>query len=55
MKVFRPADINETFECWEAAIKNESGPSAIILSRQKLRYINQNLMRKINHYMVAMS
>ena len=55
LKVFRPADINETFECWEAAIKNESGPSAIILSRQKLRYINQNLMRKINHYMVAMS
>ncbi len=46
LKVFRPADINETFECWEAAIKNESGPSAIILSRQKLRYINQNLDEK---------
>ena len=56
LKVFRPADINETFECWEAAIKNESGPSAIIiLSRQKLRYINKIWMRKINHYMVAMS
>ena len=46
LKVFRPADINETFECWEAAIKNETGPSAIILSRQKLRYINQNLDEK---------
>ena len=43
LKVFRPADINETFECWEAALKNEGGPSAIVLSRQKLRYINQNL------------
>ena len=43
LKVFRPADINETFECWEAALKNETGPSAIILSRQKLKYINQKL------------
>ena len=41
LKVFRPADINETLECWEAAINNEKGPSALILSRQKLSYISK--------------
>ena len=40
LKVFRPADINETLECWENALNNDSGPSAIILSRQKLKYIS---------------
>ncbi len=42
LNVFRPADMNETLECWEMALKNDKGPSAIILSRQKLPYINQN-------------
>ena len=41
LKVFRPADINETLECWEAALNNEKGPSALILSRQKLSYISR--------------
>ena len=40
LNVFRPADINETFECWELALKNENTPSAIALSRQKVPYIN---------------
>ncbi len=40
LNVFRPADINETFECWEIALKSESTPSAIALSRQKVPYIN---------------
>ena len=40
LNVFRPADINETLECWEASLNNEKGPSAIILSRQKLNYIS---------------
>ena len=40
LNVFRPADINETFECWEIALKNENTPSAIALSRQKVPYIN---------------
>ncbi len=40
LNVFRPADINETFECWEIALKSESTPSAIALSRQKVHYIN---------------
>ena len=40
LNVFRPADINETLECWEIALKSKNTPSAIILSRQKLPYIN---------------
>ncbi len=42
LNVFRPADINETFECWEIALKSENTPSAIALSRQKVPYINPN-------------
>ena len=40
LNVFRPADINETLECWEVALKSENTPSAIALSRQKVPYIN---------------
>jgi len=40
LNVFRPADINETLECWEIALKSERTPSAIALSRQKVPYIN---------------
>ena len=38
LNVFRPADINETLECWEIALKSENTPSAIALSRQKVPY-----------------
>ncbi len=51
LKVFRPADINETLECWEAALNNEKGPSALILSRQKLSYISKSPEKK--KYMYA--
>ena len=40
LNVFRPADINETLECWEIALKSNRTPSAIALSRQKVPYIN---------------
>ncbi len=40
LNVFRPADINETFECWEIALKSSNTPSAIALSRQKVPYVN---------------
>ena len=46
LNVFRPADINETLECWEIALKNFKAPSAIALSRQKLPYINPDLSKK---------
>ena len=41
LNVFRPADINETLECWEIALKSKSNPSAIALSRQKLPYVSK--------------
>ena len=40
LNVFRPADINETLECWEIALKSNGTPSVIALSRQKVSYIN---------------
>ena len=43
LNVFRPADINETLECWEIALKSKNTPSVIALSRQKLPYINPSL------------
>ncbi len=39
--VIRPADANETVEAWKAAIKNTTGPTAIVLTRQGLPVINQ--------------
>ena len=46
LNVFRPADINETLECWEIALKSKNTPSVIALSRQKLPYINPNFSEK---------
>ena len=46
LNVFRPADINETLECWEIALKSKNTPSAIVLSRQKLPYLNQEISPK---------
>ena len=34
--VLRPADALETAECWEIALRNADGPSALVLSRQAL-------------------
>tara|TARA_Y100001970_G_scaffold139877_1_gene172172 strand:+ start:6780 stop:8762 length:1983 start_codon:yes stop_codon:yes gene_type:complete len=42
LNVFRPADINETLECWEIALKSKNNPSAIALSRQKLPYVSES-------------
>ena len=46
LNVFRPADINETLECWEIALKAKNTPSVIALSRQKLPYINPALSKE---------
>jgi len=46
LNVFRPADMNETLECWEIALKSKNTPSAIALSRQKLPYINPSFSEK---------
>ncbi|MCF6329555.1 MAG: transketolase, partial [Henriciella sp.] len=36
MLVFRPCDGVETAECWELALRNDTGPSTLALTRQKL-------------------
>ena len=46
LNVFRPADINETLECWQIALKSKNTPSAIALSRQKVAYINPTNSRE---------
>ena len=46
LNIFRPADINETFECWEIALKNKNTPSVIALSRQSLPYVNPRFSEK---------
>lgn len=48
LMVFRPADVTETAECWQLALENENGPSAIALTRQdlepvRLSYEDDNL------------
>ena len=39
--VLRPADANETAAAWQLALNRQDGPSALILSRQKLPVIDQ--------------
>lgn len=39
LKVFRPADANETVQAWQMAMENLNGPSAIVLTRQLVRNI----------------
>ena len=36
LKVYRPADTIETFECWQLALQAKNCPSAIALTRQKV-------------------
>src|SRR5437764_4719811 len=42
MTVLRPGDANETVEAWRAAIKHHGGPVAIVLTRQKLGFIDRS-------------
>ncbi|SHJ14973.1 transketolase [Desulfatibacillum alkenivorans DSM 16219] len=42
LTVIRPSDATETAEAWKQAITNNSGPTALILSRQKLPVIDRN-------------
>jgi transketolase len=39
--VLRPADAMETAECWELAIKNTTGPTLLVLSRQAVPGLRQ--------------
>ena len=46
LNVFRPADLIETFESWELALKNNSTPSVIALTRQNLKPVRKNLNKE---------
>ena len=39
--VIRPADATETAEAWKVAIKHKHGPVCLVLTRQKLAYIDR--------------
>ena len=39
LNVFRPADLIETFECWQIALESKNSPSVIALTRQALNPI----------------
>jgi transketolase len=36
LRVFRPADLTETAECWQLALERRDGPSLLALTRQNL-------------------
>ncbi len=42
LKVIRPADAVETADAWKQALINTTGPTALILSRQKLPVLERN-------------
>lgn len=41
IKVFRPGDANETVEAWRCALESTKGPTALILTRQKLAVLDR--------------
>lgn len=51
MTVFRPCDGVEAAECWELALRNDTGPSTMTLTRQKVKsartsHTDENLSAK---------
>ncbi len=42
MTLIRPADASETAEAWRAALKHKDGPVALVLTRQKLSFIDRS-------------
>ncbi|HCW61024.1 transketolase [Sphingobium lactosutens] len=57
LDVYRPADIVETAECWELALKDATGPSVLALTRQNLPQLrtdkSENLSAKGGYRLVA--
>jgi transketolase len=41
MTLIRPADASETVEAWRVALKHKKGPVALVLTRQKLSFIDR--------------
>ena len=46
LNVFRPADLIETFECWELALRSKNTPSVIALTRQSISPVRTKLEKK---------
>jgi len=44
LTVIRPCDASETGEAWRAALRNTRGPTALILTRQKLPWLDRSLV-----------
>ena len=42
LHVIRPADSGETVEAWRLALKRKDGPTALVLTRQKLGWIDRS-------------
>lgn len=49
MKVIRPGDANETTEAWKYAMESKKGPTALILTRQKLPVLDRSLFAPAEH------
>jgi len=49
LTLIRPADANEVVVAWEAAVNNKKGPTALILTRQRLPLINQESFANANN------
>ena len=43
LTVIRPADATETAEAWKVAVSHDSGPVCLVLTRQKLGYIDRTV------------
>jgi len=48
LMVIRPADAQETVEAWKIALNHRDGPTALILTRQKLPIIDRDRYTKAN-------
>jgi len=48
MTVIRPADANETLEAWRIAIKNTSGPTTLVFSRQNLPVLDRSICSAVS-------
>ena len=46
LNVFRPADLIETFECWQIALESNNTPSVIALTRQKINPVRKKISSK---------
>jgi len=46
LNVFRPADLFETIECWELALRSKNTPSVIALTRQSINPIRTKIDKK---------